>query len=57
VQNASLLKQIEQCRAEMITLSYSYPMTDDVVVQSSKRLDDLLNQYQNKTRPVTCSLN
>lgn len=57
MQKASLLKQIEQCRAEMITLSYSYPMTDDVVVQSSKKLDDLLNQYQNETRPATCSLN
>jgi len=57
VQNALLLKQIEQCRAEMITLSHSYRMTDDVVIQSSKKLDDLLNQYQNKTRPASCSLN
>lgn len=41
----------------MITLSHSYQMTDDVVIQSSKKLDDLLNQYQNETRPATCSLN
>lgn len=57
MQNALLLKKIEQCRAEMITLSHSYQMTDDVVIQSSKRLDDLLNQYQNNTRPATCSPN
>lgn len=57
MQKDLLLKQIEQCRAEMITLSHSYPMTDEVVVQSSKRLDDLLNEYQNKTRPATCSIN
>lgn len=52
MQKASLLKKIEQCRAEMIMLSHSYRMTDDIVVQSSKKLDALLNQYQDKARPV-----
>lgn len=46
MQKSSLLKQIEWCRSEMITLSQSYDMTDDVVVKASKRLDELLNEYQ-----------
>lgn len=48
VQRASLLKQIERCRAEMITLSQSYDMTDDIVIKSSEKLDALLNEYQNE---------
>ncbi|WP_188456741.1 aspartyl-phosphate phosphatase Spo0E family protein [Virgibacillus oceani] len=40
-----LLEKIEQCREEMITLSCSYGLTADVVVQSSKQLDKLLNEY------------
>ncbi len=43
---SSLLEQIEQCRKEMITLSDLYGINSDIVIQSSKRLDDLLNQYQ-----------
>lgn len=48
MQRASLLKQIERCRAEMITLSQSYDMTDDIVIKSSEKLDALLNEYQNE---------
>ncbi|WP_404450914.1 aspartyl-phosphate phosphatase Spo0E family protein [Virgibacillus necropolis] len=43
--NYNLLKKIEQCRNEMITLSYSHDYTSDAVVKSSKRLDSLLNTY------------
>ncbi|MFC0302087.1 aspartyl-phosphate phosphatase Spo0E family protein [Virgibacillus soli] len=42
------MKQIEQCRKEMISLGSEYELTSDVVVQSSKRLDNLLLQYQKK---------
>lgn len=44
---AVLLKKIEQCREEMIQLSNSYGINSEIVIQSSKKLDDLLNQYQN----------
>ncbi|SET81640.1 Spo0E like sporulation regulatory protein [Oceanobacillus limi] len=43
-----LLKKIEKCRREMIALSISHGLTSEAVVQSSKRLDDLLNEYQKK---------
>lgn len=46
--NPSLLKEIEQCREEMIALCSLYSMTSDVVIQSSVRLDDLLNQYTDR---------
>lgn len=42
-----LLKEIELCRAEMIELSYSYPLTSEIVVQTSMKLDELINEYQN----------
>lgn len=57
MQKASLLKQIEQCRKEMIMLSQSHKMTDDIVIASSKKLDALLNRYQNESRSTECSLN
>ncbi|MEN2467931.1 aspartyl-phosphate phosphatase Spo0E family protein [Ornithinibacillus sp. FSL M8-0202] len=41
-----LLQEIEQCRKEMITLSNKYKLTSEVVVETSKKLDNLLNQYQ-----------
>ncbi|HLR81052.1 MAG TPA: aspartyl-phosphate phosphatase Spo0E family protein [Bacillota bacterium] len=41
-----LLKEIENCRQEMIQLSNVYGLTSQVVIQSSKRLDELLNKYQ-----------
>ncbi|HLR63294.1 MAG TPA: aspartyl-phosphate phosphatase Spo0E family protein [Lentibacillus sp.] len=42
-----LLKKIEEGRHEMLALSRQYGLTSLAVVESSKRLDDLLNQYQN----------
>lgn len=42
----SLLLKIEQCREEMLTLSDLHGMTSEIVLQSSKKLDDLLNEYQ-----------
>lgn len=42
---SNLFKKIEQCREEMITLSYSHSYTSEKVVKSSKRLDSLLNNY------------
>lgn len=50
---ALLLKQIEQCRKEMIDLSKDHGMTADVVVHSSKKLDDLLNQYDKNPEMIT----
>lgn len=50
MRKAVLLKQIERCREEMIMLSQSYEMTDDIVIKSSKKLDRLLNQYQDESR-------
>ncbi|WP_081755788.1 aspartyl-phosphate phosphatase Spo0E family protein [Paucisalibacillus sp. EB02] len=41
-----LLLQIEQCRKEMIALSDTYKLTSEVVVKTSEKLDNLLNQYQ-----------
>jgi Spo0E like sporulation regulatory protein len=41
-----LLLQIEQCRKEMIALSDTYKLTSEAVVKTSKKLDNLLNQYQ-----------
>lgn len=41
-----LLNEIEQCRTEMIKLSYSYPLTSEIVVQTSRKLDELINEYQ-----------
>jgi hypothetical protein len=41
-----LLKKIEQCRKEMIALSSSNKLTSDAVVETSKKLDLLLNEYQ-----------
>ncbi|ASK61571.1 hypothetical protein CFK37_04965 [Virgibacillus phasianinus] len=45
--NCNLLKKIEQCRNEMITLSYSHGYTSEAVIKSSKKLDSLLNSYYN----------
>lgn len=42
-----LLKKIEACREEMITLSGSHPLTSEVVMYSSTKLDKLIIEYQN----------
>ncbi|MEN1967974.1 aspartyl-phosphate phosphatase Spo0E family protein [Lentibacillus sp. N15] len=44
----NLIEKIEQQRSEMISLSCSYGLASDVVVQSSKQLDKLLNEYHNQ---------
>lgn len=48
-----LLEKIEIRREEMISLSDLYGMTSEVVVQSSKELDGLLNEYQSKSAMST----
>ncbi len=42
----TLLTEIEKCRQEMIRLSTVYGLTSQTVIQSSERLDVLLNKYQ-----------
>ncbi|WP_082684202.1 aspartyl-phosphate phosphatase Spo0E family protein [Lentibacillus amyloliquefaciens] len=42
-----LLEKIEKCRLEMLELSKQYGLTSMPVVESSKRLDNLLNKYHN----------
>ncbi|GGA78747.1 aspartyl-phosphate phosphatase Spo0E family protein [Ornithinibacillus halotolerans] len=41
-----LLEQIEECRKELIALSDNNKLTSKIVVETSKKLDDLLNEYQ-----------
>jgi hypothetical protein len=40
-----LLKEIERCRAEMIQLALHKSLSDEKVIEVSKKLDNLLNQY------------
>lgn len=46
----TLIEKIEACREEMITLSYTYDLTSEVVISSSKKLDQLINEYQKYTQ-------
>lgn len=41
-----ILSQIEYCREEMVQLSTHMPLSSKEVVEVSKRLDTLLNQYE-----------
>ncbi|RKQ29053.1 aspartyl-phosphate phosphatase Spo0E family protein [Oceanobacillus halophilus] len=41
-----LLEKIEECREEMILLSDDHDLTSDVVISSSMKLDELINEYQ-----------
>ncbi|WP_246202654.1 aspartyl-phosphate phosphatase Spo0E family protein [Virgibacillus doumboii] len=41
-----LLEKIEECRDKMIALSKIHGLSSNIVIQSSKQLDDLLNEYQ-----------
>ncbi|WP_083443537.1 aspartyl-phosphate phosphatase Spo0E family protein [Ornithinibacillus contaminans] len=41
-----LLQKIEQCRKELIALSVSHHLTSDVMVEASRKLDKLLNEYR-----------
>ena len=45
-----LLEKIEACRKEMISLSHSHSLTSEVVISSSTKLDELINEYQNEAR-------
>ncbi|WP_246206687.1 aspartyl-phosphate phosphatase Spo0E family protein [Virgibacillus ihumii] len=45
--NSLLLEKIEECRDEMMILSNHHGLTSEIVIESSKRLDNLLNTYQN----------
>ncbi|WP_234032369.1 aspartyl-phosphate phosphatase Spo0E family protein [Lentibacillus cibarius] len=45
--NNSKLKEIEKYRNEMIRTGDKYGLTSPVAIQSSQRLDELLNSYQN----------
>jgi hypothetical protein len=48
VSNLILLEKIEACREEMISLSDAHPLTSEIVVSTSTRLDKLINEYQNQ---------
>lgn len=41
-----LLKEIEICRKEMIDLADQHGLNSEHVILCSKKLDNLLNQYQ-----------
>lgn len=42
-----LLKKIEDCRHEMISLSDYHELTSETVIASSTELDKLINEYHN----------
>lgn len=42
-----LLEKIEASRQEMITLSDSHALTSETMIESSMKLDKLINKYQN----------
>ncbi|HEY4600565.1 MAG TPA: aspartyl-phosphate phosphatase Spo0E family protein [Cerasibacillus sp.] len=44
--NPNLLEKIEQYRKKMINLTTNHPFTSNAVVQTSKKLDEYLNQLQ-----------
>ncbi|MFD2630454.1 Spo0E family sporulation regulatory protein-aspartic acid phosphatase [Oceanobacillus kapialis] len=46
--NSTLLQKIEQCREEMLSLSRSHSLTSEAVITSSVKLDQLMNEYENK---------
>jgi Spo0E like sporulation regulatory protein len=41
-----LLQKIEKCRKEMIALSDTHKLNSEVIVEKSKKLDHLLNEYR-----------
>lgn len=48
-----LLKRIEACRKEMISLSEKHGMASVPVIESSKKLDNLLNQYERAKNSIS----
>lgn len=57
----SILKKIEQVREEMLVLSDLHGMSSEIVLQTSKRLDGLINEYQhiikNEDKSKQCNIN
>lgn len=47
-----LLKDIEQCRKEMIEIASYSSLSSQHVVDISKKLDNLLNLYEKRTKKV-----
>ncbi|MBM4765409.1 aspartyl-phosphate phosphatase Spo0E family protein [Bacillus sp. B15-48] len=45
-----LLKEIENCRKEMVNLASKYSLSHGEVIETSKKLDKLLNEYSKKSR-------
>ncbi|WP_084268700.1 aspartyl-phosphate phosphatase Spo0E family protein [Oceanobacillus damuensis] len=45
-----LKEKIEECREEMIVLSYTHDLTSEAVISSSVKLDQLINEYQKYTQ-------
>nr|WP_209482260.1 aspartyl-phosphate phosphatase Spo0E family protein [Virgibacillus litoralis] len=43
--NSILLEKIEDCRDTLISLSNTHGLTSEIVIQTSKKLDKLLNEY------------
>lgn len=50
--NSLLLKNIETCRLEMIMLCKKYGMSSEHVIDCSKKLDLLLNEYEQRRRGI-----
>lgn len=44
----NLLKKIEECRHEIMRLSYSHDLTSEIIVQTSEKMDMLLNDYNDE---------
>lgn len=45
----NLLEKIEQYREELATLVCRYGLSSEIVLQTSKELDVLINKYQKKS--------
>ncbi|MFE8698749.1 aspartyl-phosphate phosphatase Spo0E family protein [Cytobacillus sp. FJAT-53684] len=50
---SELLKEIESCRKEMIDLAVHSSLSSKQVVETSKKLDRLLNSYQKLEKQLT----
>lgn len=50
---ASLLEEIETCREQMSRVAVDYPLSSQEVLQVSRKLDALINEYDYMTQKVT----
>ncbi|TGB02044.1 aspartyl-phosphate phosphatase Spo0E family protein [Halobacillus salinus] len=50
---ASLLKEIETCREQMSRVAVENSLSSNEVLQVSRKLDALMNQYDDMTQKVT----